>query len=167
MYEPDATHCHTPADDMTHEAQICEQLARDPAGPHPNLCRYLGYVPTPDGQRLLGLCFERHGPSLSRAVQREYNVAFNTAAVLAGVRSGLTRLHAFGYVHNDVNPADARAVLVDFDSCRRIGASLVGKKAGTMGWDHGGDAARPENDWIGLEKVRDWLEDPDHVPPLP
>ncbi|KAJ7454782.1 kinase-like domain-containing protein [Mycena latifolia] len=162
-YEPESKDGPTPADDLLHEAQICERLAQSP---HPNVCRYLGYVPTPDQKNLLGLCFERHCINLYQAVNGSDNseIAFGVKKVIAGVRSALEHLHALGFVHNDVKPAnimlaaDSRAVLIDFDSCHPLGESLKGKKVATWDWDHGGETAEPQNDWVGLDKVQSWLE---------
>ncbi|KAJ7164038.1 hypothetical protein C8R43DRAFT_1169039 [Mycena crocata] len=48
VYDPEQTlSTQVPADDLLHEAQVCDELARSP---HPNICRYLGYLPTADGQ---------------------------------------------------------------------------------------------------------------------
>lgn len=94
MYEPGRTQPYTPADSLTHEMQVYEELSQKF---HPNVCGYLGYVPTPDGNHLLGLCVERHRMHLFRAVQD--GVVFDATAVIDGVRQGLEHLHSLGYVH--------------------------------------------------------------------
>ncbi|KAJ6577378.1 hypothetical protein B0H19DRAFT_1370589 [Mycena capillaripes] len=96
MYEPQRTghYGNTPADVLFHEAQVCEEVAKNL---RPNICRYLGYLPSADGRNLLGLCSQRHPLTLSRAVQDKAHL--NAAAVIAGVRRGLEHLHSLGYVH--------------------------------------------------------------------
>ncbi|KAJ6536017.1 kinase-like domain-containing protein [Mycena vulgaris] len=159
MYQPSRVETHTPAHDLEHEMQVCEELSKNS---HPNVCRYLGYLPTPDGNHLMGLCFERHGMHLLRAVETQFD--FNATTVIEGVRSGLEHLHSLGYVHNDINPRnivlgkDSIPIIIDFDSCHKIGESLKGKKAGTIDWDHNSDVSQPQNDFYGLEKVRELLQ---------
>ena len=51
---------------------------------------------------------------------------------LEDILKGIRHLHSLGLVHNDINPANimldnnGTAVLIDFDSCRRVGESLGG-----------------------------------------
>ncbi|KAJ6607924.1 kinase-like domain-containing protein [Mycena sp. CBHHK59/15] len=148
----------TPADSLAHEMRVCEELRLNL---HPNICRYLGYVPTPDGKQLFGLCFERHQIDLYDAVQNEVN--FDAATVIDGVRRGLEHLHSLGYAHNDINPSNivldknVLPVIIDFDSCQKIGGSLKEMKTGTQDFEHHSDVSRPENDFYGLAKVQEWL----------
>ncbi|KAJ7887635.1 kinase-like domain-containing protein [Mycena olivaceomarginata] len=158
MYDPTHTEKCRPADDQADEMRICEELRQNP---HPNICRYLGYVTTLDGNSIAGLCFERHEMNLDSAI--EDNFSFNAAAVIEDVRSGLDHLHSLGYAHNDINPGNivltktGLAVIIDFDSCHKIGESLRGKKAGTVNWDHQSKISLPENDYHLLREVEKWL----------
>ncbi|KAJ7174624.1 hypothetical protein C8R46DRAFT_1081426 [Mycena filopes] len=161
-YTYDPNESRTAAADLTHEMWVCEDLRRSL---HQNVCKYLGYEPTPDGKRLLGLYFERHEMHLFSAVHDK--VVFDPDAVVDGVRQGLEHLHSLGYAHNDINPANillqagdtTRPVIIDFDSCHQIGESLKGKKAGTPGWDYESDVSLAQNDFDGLAKVQTWLEE--------
>jgi serine/threonine protein kinase len=178
MYDPTHTAEYTPADMQADEMRVCEVLRLHP---HPNICQYLGYVLTPDGNNVAGLCFERHGIDLFRAV--EENFEFDVTIVVQGVRSGVKHLHSLGYAHvrqnsiffksrlffkesspqNDINPRNiildknALPLLIDFDSCQKIGESLKGRKGGTVDWDHESEMSLPENDYFGLGKVEKWL----------
>ncbi|KAF7336543.1 Protein kinase domain-containing protein [Mycena sanguinolenta] len=160
MFDPERSGTeqdHPLAVTTMHEMRVCEVLSQSP---HPNLCRYLGYMPTPDGNHVLGLCFERYERNLSSAV--EAKVVFDPVAVIDGLRRGLQHLHSLRYAHNDINPTNimldnnALPVIIDFDSCRRLGEEL--EKAGTPDWDHDRDVSLPENDLDGLEKVQKWLD---------
>ncbi|KAJ6462988.1 kinase-like domain-containing protein [Mycena sanguinolenta] len=148
----------TPAATMIHEMLVCEALRQSS---HPNLCRYLGYMPTTDGAHVLGLCFQCHERNLYDAVIAK--VVFDPVAVIEGLRRGLEHLHSLGYAHNDFNPSNimldknACPVIIDFDSCRKIGETLI--KAGTPDWDHDRDISLPENDFDGLDKVKRWLDE--------
>ncbi|KAJ7887630.1 hypothetical protein B0H14DRAFT_2695629 [Mycena olivaceomarginata] len=149
MYDPTHTEKCRPADDQADEMRICEELRQNP---HPNICRYLGYVPTLDGNSIAGLCFERHEMNLDSAVEDNFS---------------LDHLHSLGYAHNDINPGNivltktGLAVIIDFDSCHQIGESLRGKKAGTVNWDHQSEISLPENDYHLLREVEEVLENED------
>jgi len=64
---------------------------------------------------------------------------------------------------NIVLGKDNTPIIIDFDSCREIGASLKGEMAGTLGWDHNGQFSEPENDFYGLRKMREWLIEAGYV----
>ncbi|KAJ7766126.1 hypothetical protein B0H16DRAFT_1687153 [Mycena metata] len=149
---------HLPAHDLAHEMEVCEKLKNHH---HPNICRYLGYVPTTDGSHLLGLCFERHETSLVRAAENKRE--FDASTVIEGISCGLKHLHSLRYVHNDMNPHNVvlaknnTPVIIDVDSCHEIGASLKGKKAGTIDRDHKNQFSEPANEFYGLQQMREWL----------
>ncbi|KAF8200440.1 hypothetical protein K438DRAFT_2110473 [Mycena galopus ATCC 62051] len=165
MYNPELPAIDSPALDMMREMQLCEELnvklQQNPSDPDLALCRYLGYVPTPDGNYLWGLCFERHRLTLSHAVRDK--VVFDPQTVIDRVRRGLERLHSLGYAHNDINPANIMLnskgfpVIIDFDGCRKIGDSVV--KGGTPGFELESDVSSRKNDFEALAKVQRWLED--------
>lgn len=52
-------------------------------------------------------------------------------------------------------------VIIDFDSCHKRGAKIVGK-AGTPGWSRvpgeGKGTAQFEDDEYGLNEIKSWLE---------
>lgn len=78
---------------------------------------------------------------------------------------GIQHLHSLGLVHNDVNPAnnmvdeDGTAVLIDFDSCRRVGESLgeTRTKRTHQWYDPGVDTALEKNDMDAWEELKTWL----------
>ncbi|KAJ7222261.1 hypothetical protein GGX14DRAFT_663047 [Mycena pura] len=165
MYDPELPVTNSPALDMMREMQLCEELnvklQQNPSDSDLHLCRYLGYLPTPDGNHLWGLCFERHQLTLSHAVRDK--AVFDPQAVIDGVRRGLERLHSLGYAHNDINPANIMLnskgfpVIIDFDGCCKIGDLVV--KGGTPGFELDSDVSSRENDFGALAKVQRWLED--------
>ncbi|KAK3303646.1 uncharacterized protein B0T15DRAFT_486996 [Chaetomium strumarium] len=157
------------ADSILLEASVCEVLKQHP---HPNIATYLG-CKVSDG-RIAGLCFARYHRTLMEEVNprglmkrkfrsdcqrsRDYN------SVLAGIESGIKHLHALGLVHNDINPSNImldgnKAVIIDFGSCRRIGASLEGAGRTYEWYDERVKTAFPQNDLDALEEIRIWLGD--------
>ncbi|KAK4182439.1 hypothetical protein QBC35DRAFT_509984 [Podospora australis] len=99
---------------------------------------------------------------MKRKVRSDCQRSKDHSNVLAGIKSGIQHLHALGLVHNDINPSNImldgdKAVIIDFDSCRRIGESLedVGR---TYEW-YGKQVktALPQNDLDALEEIRLWL----------
>ncbi|KAK6984155.1 kinase-like domain-containing protein, partial [Favolaschia claudopus] len=147
---------NTAAQNLAHEAQICNVLMKHP---HPNICNYYGYIASHTDGRMEALLFDRHGSDLRKTVRDKLEV--NVDVVVAGISAGIQHLHSLGYVHNDINPSNVvlrpsgEPVIIDFDSCREIGTS--GKKMGTTGWTNNAPVSKPENDWYGLEKVKQWL----------
>ncbi|KAA1471312.1 hypothetical protein DENSPDRAFT_929464 [Dentipellis sp. KUC8613] len=85
---------------------------------------------------LTGLCLRRYTSSLADLVQE--GTELDTAKVLEGVAAGVKHLHSLGLIRNDLNPCDIMfeddrvPVLVDFDSCGRVGEPM-GSKGGTPG----------------------------------
>ena len=70
------------------------------------------------------------------------------------------------WVSFTINPAnimfdsDNAVVLIDLDSCRPVGATLI--KGGTYGWcDWEAKQSLPRNDLNALEELREWLSDKD------
>ncbi|KAM7191157.1 Protein kinase-like domain containing protein [Rhypophila sp. PSN 637] len=155
------------AESVLREAAVCELLKQHP---HPNVATYLG-CQVSDG-RITGLCFEKYQRTLmqevnpnsfmKRKVRSDCQRSKDYSSILAGIKSGIEHLHALGLVHNDINPSNIMldgemAVIIDFDSCRRIGESLedVGR---TYEWyDEQVKTALPQNDLDALEEIRLWL----------
>ncbi|KAI9822866.1 MAG: hypothetical protein M1826_000359 [Phylliscum demangeonii] len=145
---------------MAQEASVYEILERSP---HPNLGRYHGCVEK-DGH-ITGLCLAKYAMTLEEQIL-VLDRPLDQARVLNGIRSGLLHLHRLGLAHNDVKPdnimfraGDDQPVIIDFDSCRPIGERL-GRKGGTTGWAKPYTRlAMPENDFYGLERVREFLAD--------
>ncbi|KAJ7812481.1 hypothetical protein B0H14DRAFT_3752417 [Mycena olivaceomarginata] len=76
-YDPVEPAPFSPADFQANEMRLCEMLRERP---YPNICRYLEYVPTPDGEYVAGLCFERLHIDLVRA--RDEGFSFDACAVV-------------------------------------------------------------------------------------
>ncbi|TFY69268.1 hypothetical protein EVG20_g3215 [Dentipellis fragilis] len=118
---------------LADEAEVYEILK---AHPYPNICVYYGAVR--QGDSLTALCLRRHTSSLADLVQQ--GAELDAAKVLEGITAGVKHLHSLGLVHNDLNPdnimlgEDEVPVLVDFDSCGRVGEPM-GSKGGTPGWE--------------------------------
>ncbi|KAK7040989.1 hypothetical protein R3P38DRAFT_3260804 [Favolaschia claudopus] len=134
---------NTAAQNLAHEAQICNVLMKHP---HPNICNYYGYIASHTDGRMEALLFDRHGSDLRKTVRDKLEV--NVDVVVAGISAGIQHLHSLGYVHNDINPSNV--VL-------RPSIGTSGKKMGTTGWTNNAPVSKPENDWYGLEKVKQWL----------
>ena len=150
----------------------CEKLK---SYPHPNIAQYFGWE-VQDG-RVSGICYKRYEVNLQYKINPRCNNKKNFVAdrqllgrdpteVLNEVEKGIRHLHSLGLVHNDINPAnimfdsDNAVVLIDFDSCRPVGATLV--KGGTYGWcDWEAKQSLPSNDLNALEELREWLSDKD------
>lgn len=140
---------------ILNEATVCEILKQNP---HPNIAIYYGCVVR--GERIRALCFVKYLQSLSQRMGDSTPLDINTC--LQGIQNGVAYLHRLGLIHNDLNPANImmdgdNPVIIDFDSCKRIGEKL-GIKAGTIGWAMPEmSIARPENDEYGMKKIQEWL----------
>ena len=93
-------------------------------------------------------------------------VDVNTArAYLEDILTGIQHLHKLGLVHNDINPAnimldeDGTVILIDFDSCRRVGESFgESHTKRTHHWHNPGvDTALEKNDMDAWEELKTWL----------
>lgn len=154
------------------EIEICEQLSRHP---HPNIARYVG-CQVADG-RILGICFEQYPVTLMEKVNpkglnKATFVQFRTLSqqtaerYLLGIEAGIEHLHSLGIVHNDLNPCnvmiseDDVAVIIDFDSCVRIGRPVEASKIKrTHGWyDPRFGVDDVNNDLAALQELRVWLQ---------
>lgn len=86
---------------------------------------------------------------------------YDPELILSGVKAGLRLIHDFGLVHDDINPEnimideDGRAIIIDFDSCRPIGAPSRG---GTPGWATNPSTALLENDEYGLSLLQKYMQ---------
>lgn len=154
------------------EVEGCEILKKNP---HSNVAVYYGCQVTRG--RVSGLVFKKYTSTLGEKVNpghlnkrmfrssaREL-VEDSTRATLDGILEGIRHLHSLGLVHNDINPAnimfdgDGTLVLNDFDSCRRIGESLLGTGAGrTHEWhDEDVEVALVKNDLDAFQELKTWL----------
>jgi serine/threonine protein kinase len=82
---------------------------------------------------------------------------------LNGIQSGVRHLHSLGFVHNDITPSnimfeeDGRPVIIDFDSCRKIGQSLDKMKR-TYGWyDPDIKISLESNDLDAVKEIGNWM----------
>jgi serine/threonine protein kinase len=86
-------------------------------------------------------------------------------ASLDGIFQGIKHLHSLGLVHNDINPTNilfdeyGTPVLIDFDSCRKVGESLRDTETKrTHQWhDPKTDTASEKNDLGAFEELKIWL----------
>lgn len=93
----------------------------------------------------------------------EQNRPLRSELYLNDIESGLKHLHNLGLVHNDINPynvmlrEDDTAVIIDFNTCQYQGEKC--RSGGTPGWNlEEMEFAIPENDYYGLAKIRQALE---------
>lgn len=143
---------------LIHEAEVCQSLSQCP---HPNIAEYYGTVVEND--RIVGLCFPKYSINLAERIQ-DTSRPLDKKRCIDGIRSGIQRMHSLGFIHNDINPYnvmfddDDIPVIIDFDSCQNEGDEL-GLKAGTPGWsDVNSKMSVAENDYYGLRKIEDLLE---------
>lgn len=146
-------------DQMLREAEFYEALKNSP--PHPNIVEYKGVVQA--GGLITGLCLKRYKQTLFERVERKEPLCIEDC--IEGIRSGMGHLHSLGLCHNDINPSnimfgdDDIPVIIDFDSADYIGRKLR-FKGGTPGWrQSNAEISSPENDYFGLRKIREFLED--------
>ncbi|SJL16469.1 uncharacterized protein ARMOST_19995 [Armillaria ostoyae] len=96
----------------------------------------------------------------------------NGALLRADIESSLNQIkqviehiHGLGLVHNDINPRnilfddDGRLVIIDFDSCCKQGESMLHGKCGTFPFSNDPETAEFQNDFYGVEKIREWMEE--------
>ncbi|RDA83126.1 hypothetical protein CP532_2729 [Ophiocordyceps camponoti-leonardi (nom. inval.)] len=163
------------ADSILNEVEVCEVLRQNP---HRNVARYLGCRESHG--RIIGVCFVKYSTTLMEAVnpgnymkrqlrsvrgkgeEEDYN------HLLRGVEDGIRHLHKLGFVHNDINPSNIMlcndtAVIIDFGSCRRLGASLDGVGRTYEWYDEKAEFAAPQNDLNALDEIRAWLGDESKV----
>lgn len=139
----------TPAALVLAEARICEILRKVT---HPNIANYYGCLT--QGDVISGLCFTKYETTLAQLLQDE-NRPINPE-IGDGIRSAIQHLHNLGFSHNDINPynimfkSDNTPMLIDFDSCARIGEKL-GKTGGWEGQNF--EFASQDNDYSALERI--------------
>jgi serine/threonine protein kinase len=134
------------------EVEACEVFR---SRPHPNIARYLGCV-VKDG-RIRGLCFVRYPVTLSQMLKD--GTRLQSSICLRGIEAGIQHMHDLGFVHNDLNSSNImmdgeNPIIIDFDSCKRVGDRL-GLKSGTFGGALVEEEfARRENDIHSLSEIR-------------
>jgi serine/threonine protein kinase len=75
---------------------------------------------------------------------------------------GVNHLHELGLIHNDLKPLNImidgdNPILIDFDSCKRVGEKL-GVKAGTICKTiASAEYATPKNDLFSISKLQEFL----------
>ncbi|KAK2055767.1 serine/threonine-protein kinase [Colletotrichum caudatum] len=156
------------ADNVLAEVQICELLEHNP---HPNIARYLG-CQVLDG-RIMGICFQRYEKTLIEAfnpqslMKRRFMTTRqdlgNYSQQLDAIEAGIRHLHSLGLVHNDLNPSNIMIIedtwaIIDFGSCRHIGASLDGVGRTYEWYDEAVQTSLPQNDLDALREIRTWLD---------
>jgi len=158
---------------IAREVEACEIIRKNP---HPNIATYYGI--TEANGKVSGICFKRYVDNLhltfnpahlSKEMFRERGrdlVQGEMKHRLDGLLAGILHLHSLGLVHNDINTSnvkldeDGNFILIDFDSCRRIGEDLEEESGAgrTFGWhDPDVKTALPKNDLDAFEELRIWL----------
>lgn len=154
------------------EVLVYEQLR---ISPHPNLVTYLGCEVC--NGLISGICLAKYPETLmervnprslmKRAFKFDKRTIMDRERLLKGVKSGITHLHSLGFVHNDLNPSnimlleDETPVVIDFDSCRRIGDSLRGVGRTYEWYDEKVEVSSPKNDLDALKEIAEWMGDKD------
>ena len=143
--------------------------------PHPNLSAYHG-CRVSDG-RATGLYLDRYQATLMQTANPQGlnkhdftksdrgHVTDEIKSGLASLHDGIRHLHSLGLVHNDVNPSnimldeEGRLVLIDFDSCRHVGESILetATKRTPQWHDPAVEDSTEENDFAAFEELKTWL----------
>ncbi|KAB8356400.1 hypothetical protein FH972_023983 [Carpinus fangiana] len=160
---------HAIADQVSREAEICEELCKSH---HANVVAYWGCQLK--NNLIVGLCFTKYDESLASRVNPKHlnkeqftvpdHYLRRKSKWIQGIEQGLKFLHSLGYAHNDVNPSnvmfkssDDTPVIIDFDSCLRIGECISEVKR-TYGWhDPQVTEASAKNDFHALRELEIWL----------
>lgn len=140
-----------------HEALACEDLSRCP---HPNIALYLGCQVI--NKRIVALCFKKYKYTLYERIENNRN-GLDKDRCVKDIQSGIEHIHRAGYAHNDINPSnimfdeDGKAVIIDFDSCRKLGHKL-GMKTGTKGfYDKNATTSEKQNDYHSFTIIKHLL----------
>lgn len=156
------------------EVEVCEILKLHP---HPNIAVY-GGCRTKNG-RVSSICYKSYTSTLQQKVNPGYlnkseflsrgrdSLDDTTRGCLDGVLAGIRHLHSLGLVHNDITPSNIMfeengvPVIIDFDSCRKVGEALNDGNNGTKrthGWhDPEVQFALEKNGLDALVELRTWL----------
>jgi serine/threonine protein kinase len=126
------------------EISIMEKLMKHP---HPNLPRYYGCLT--ENNLVRGIVLGKYSV---------YNDNLYTDKVHEDLKSVLNHLHSLDLVHCDVNNRNIvfdgpKVILIDFDSCKKIGSNMCNGKSGIYGWELDTVKATPDNDWYSLSKL--------------
>ncbi|KAJ5946084.1 hypothetical protein N7454_002923 [Penicillium verhagenii] len=155
------------AENMLKEARLYELLMRNP---HLNIATYLGCQVS--NGTITGLCLKKYSHTLMKEVNPHSHMKRKLRAtrvpdkayslVLTDVESGIKHLHSLGLVHNDLNSSNImidndRGIIIDLDSCRRLGESLEGAGRTFEWYDEKVQRSRFDNDLKALEEIRTWL----------
>jgi serine/threonine protein kinase len=154
------------------EVETCEVLRKHP---HPNIASYYGCRETRG--RVSGICFKQYTSTLAERVNPQHLnkstfllssrplVSDAMKERLGGILDGIQHLHSLGLVHNDITPSnimlddDGTLVLIDFDSCRKVGELLCETETKrTHGWhDPDVKTVSERNDLDAFLELRTWL----------
>ena len=148
------------------ETLVMEEISKKP---HPYIVRYHGcHV---NRGRITKIVLEKLGQTLEQMAYDETDktkfAKLDKEAFLAGIESAAKYLHSLGYAHNDINPCNIMVrdngmpVLIDFDSCRRIGEDL--RVAGTPGFMDPRDKeyaiSRARHDEYSIKRLDEWWDE--------
>ncbi|TVY68987.1 hypothetical protein LSUE1_G007367 [Lachnellula suecica] len=134
------------------EVEACELLK---SHPHPNIAVYRGCRST--NGRVSGLYFQLAAYPLTMPQKRVW--AESWLVFITFIRS----ISSTMIIHNDITPSnimleeDCTPVIIDFGSCRMVGASLQGAQR-THGWhDPQVQTALEKNDLDAFTELETWL----------
>ncbi|OSX72734.1 hypothetical protein BU14_0408s0012 [Porphyra umbilicalis] len=156
------------------ELTVLEELHK--MGGHPNIVKYHGVIV--ERGRMVGLVLSKMKETVHERC-KEASAAgcshqprpLDVAKVVQEVEGALAFLHNLKdgagqkrpYCHNDVHPGnvmltqDDTAVLVNLNSCQRLGTRLI--KEMKIGWSEGGRRSAVQSDRAGLAKVEAFMRE--------
>jgi serine/threonine protein kinase len=133
--------------------------------PHPNIVRYHGCRVRRG--RITGLVLDKYEYDLEFYVRCGIGT-INKEAFMAALVSAVQHLHANDLAHNDITPSNIMVndsgmpVLIDFDSCYKVGDNVLLCHS-TEGWRDEKDdyrISKASHDVFALSKICVWLDNP-------
>lgn len=148
------------ADLLLGEVETLELLSRHP---HLNIVRYHG-CQVKNG-RVRGIVLTKCFTTLQQALKGHPKLDLDVRernAIMVQITSAVDHIHGLGLAHNDLSPynimlsEDKFPYLIDFGSCRPIGARLL--QAGTAGFvEEYSNVSAFKKDKFALDKIKEWL----------
>ena len=97
--------------------------------PHSNICECYEYIK--EEEFISGICLKKYKYNLREAMENK--ISFNKEKCINEISAAINHFHSLGIVHEDINPSNImfdknmKAILVDFDSCYRVGVEKTNK----------------------------------------
>jgi serine/threonine protein kinase len=144
------------------EARVMEMFRQHP---HPNIIRYYGCRVVRG--HVTGLVMDKHAQNLETYLKDGVRT-LDKPSFMSALESSVRHLHALGWAHNDLTPANILVngnrmpILIDFGGCQPIGSRLKYIR-GTKAWIDGEiedyNTSDEKHDLSALDKLSSWLDE--------